>query len=52
VRGQNWGIPEDIGGPLWASAELDEESRPERLREAKEVLDKLRGRDAGGDIVL
>ena len=45
-------VPEDIGGPLWASARLDEESGLERLREAEEVLDELRERDPGGDIVL
>ena len=45
-------VPEGIGGPVWASAKLDEESRLERRREAEEVLDELRQRDPGGDILL
>ena len=45
-------VAEDMDGPLWASASLDEESKLERLREAEEVLDELRQRDPGGDIVL
>ena len=45
-------VAEDMDGPLWASASLDEESKLERLREAEEVLDELRERDPGGDIVL
>ena len=45
-------VAEAMDGPLWASASLDEESKLERLREAEEVLDELRQRDPGGDIVL
>ena len=45
-------VAEDLSGPLWASASLDEESRLERLAGAEEVLDELRQRDPGGDIVL
>ena len=45
-------VPEDMGERLWASASLDEESRLARLAEAEEILDELRQRDPGGDIVL
>jgi hypothetical protein len=45
-------VGESAGEPLWASAVLDEEFRLERLRQAEAVLDDLRKRDPGGDIVL
>ena len=45
-------VPEDMGEQLWASASLDEESRLARLTEAEGVLDELRQRDPGGDVVL
>ena len=45
-------VPEDMGEQLWASASLDEESRLVRLAGAEEMLDELRQRDPGGDIVL
>ena len=45
-------VPEDMGEQFWASASLDEESRLARLREAEGILDGLRQRDPGGDVVL
>ena len=40
------------GGPDWGSAEPDEELRERRLVEAREVLEELKKRDPGGDVVL
>ena len=40
------------GGPDWRSAELDEELRQRRLAEARDVLEQLKKRDPGGDVVL
>ena len=40
------------GGPDWRSAELDEELRQRRLDEARDVLEALKARDPGGDVVL
>ncbi len=40
------------GSPDWASASPDEELRQARLARAQEVLDELKGRDPGGDVVL
>lgn len=45
-------VPEPEGNPDWGNAVLDEELRRERLREAEEVLQRLRRRDPGGDVVL
>ena len=45
-------VAEDMGERLWASASLDEESRLTRLAETEEILEELRQRDPGGDIVL
>ena len=45
-------VPEADGRPDWAAAILDEEARLARLREAEEVLARLRRRDPGGDIRL
>ncbi len=42
----------EAGGPDWGSAEPDEELRERRLAEAREVLEELKKRDPGGDIVL
>lgn len=43
----------ELGGrPDWTAAVLDEEARRARLREAEEVLERLRRRDPGGDIKL
>ena len=36
----------------WTSAEPDEELRRRRLAEAQDVLDQLKTRDPGGDVVL
>jgi len=40
------------GGPDWGSAEPDEELRERRLAEARDVLQALKTRDPGGDVVL
>ena len=40
------------GGPHWGLAEADEELRQRRLAEAQSVLEKLKKRDPGGDVVL
>ena len=40
------------GDPDWALAEPDEELRQRRLGEARDVLEELKGRDPGGDVVL
>lgn len=45
-------VPEADGRPDWAAAALDEGARRTRLREAEEVLRRLRRRDPGGDIQL
>ena len=45
-------VPEADGRPDWAAATLDEEARRARLREAEEVLERLKRRDPGGDITL
>ncbi len=45
-------VPESKGHPLWGSAMLDEELRLKRLRQAETILDELKNRDPGGEIVL
>ena len=45
-------VPESGGNPVWAHAVVDDELREARLREAEEVLARLRRRDPGGDVVL
>ena len=45
-------VPEVQGRPVWSHAVADEEMRLERLRKAEEVLQRLRRRDPGGDVVL
>ena len=45
-------VPEPDGRPDWTAAVLDEDARRARLREAEEVLERLRRRDPGGDIEL
>ena len=45
-------VPDSGGDPLWQAATVDEEMRLTRLREAEEVLARLRRRDPGGDITL
>ncbi len=40
------------GGPDWRLAEPDEELRQRRLAEARDVLEQLKTRDPGGDMVL
>ena len=45
-------VPERQGSPEWRRGVIDEEMRTARLREAEEVLERLRRRDPGGDVVL
>ncbi len=45
-------VPEVRGRPIWSRAVADEALRLKRLREAEEVLRRLRRRDPGGDVVL
>ena len=45
-------VSEPDGRPDWTAAVLDEDARRARLREAEEVLERLRRRDPGGDITL
>ena len=45
-------VPEADGRPDWAAAALDEDARRARLREAEDVLRRLRRRDPGGDVEL
>ena len=40
------------GGPDWSLAERDEELRRRRLSEAQDILQELKTRDPGGDVVL
>ena len=40
------------GGPDWGLAVANEELRQRRLAEAREVLEQLKKRDPGGDVVL
>jgi len=40
------------GGPDWGSAVADEGLRERRLAEARDILEELKSRDPGGDIVL
>ena len=40
------------GAPDWRLAEADEELRRRRLAEARDVLEQLKMRDPGGDVVL
>ena len=42
----------DEGRPNWRLAMPDEELRRRRLAEARDVLDQLKMRDPGGDVVL
>lgn len=45
-------VPEVDGRPDWAVAALDEDARRARLREAEDIIERLRRRDPGGDINL
>ena len=40
------------GRPDWGAAVLDEELRRARVKEAEAILERLRRRDPGGDVVL
>lgn len=41
-----------VGEPMWDRAERDEEAEAERRRWATDVLDRLKGRDPGGDVSM
>lgn len=45
-------VPEVQGRPDWGAAVLDEELRRARVKEAEDILERLRRRDPGGDVVL
>jgi hypothetical protein len=52
-RGTVLRAPRDATGLVqWSEAQIDEEETERRLAEAKAVLDELRQRDPGGDIIL
>jgi Protein of unknown function (DUF3006) len=38
--------------PDWSSATIDDAERERRLQEARDRLERLRGTDPGGDVVL
>jgi hypothetical protein len=40
------------GAVLWGEVQIDEEATAERLAQAESVLEALRKRDPGGDVVL
>ncbi len=40
------------GNPDWSSATIDDAERERRLREARNRIERLRGTDPGGDVVL
>ena len=40
------------GNPDWSSATIDDAERERRLREARDRVERLRGTDPGGDVVL
>ena len=41
-----------VGEPIWTEAERSEDEEAARLEEAEERLERLKGRDPGGDIEL
>ena len=43
---------DDEGKPDWSGARLDEEERERRRRASQEILNRMRGRDPGGDVNL
>jgi hypothetical protein len=45
-------VPVVGGVPDWGRAEADERLRRERLEDARDLLDELKRRDPGGDVVL
>lgn len=40
------------GKPYWSSATIDDAEGERRLQEARDRLERLRGTDPGGDVVL
>lgn len=47
-----WVMVDQAGEPDWASARLDRALEEQRLKEARERLERLRKRDPGGDVAL
>ena len=45
-------VPSRGGRPNWSAAIIDEDARRARLREAAEMLERLKRRDPGGDVKL
>jgi hypothetical protein len=45
-------VPVVGGVPDWGRARADERLRRERLEDARDLLDELKRRDPGGDVVL
>ena len=46
-------VPLDADGkPDWSSATVDDAERERRLQEARDRVERLRGTDPGGDVVL
>jgi hypothetical protein len=45
-------VPVVGGVPDWGRAQADERLRRERLEDARDLLDELKRRDPGGDVVL
>lgn len=46
-------VPLDADGhPNWSSATIDDAERERRVQQARDRLDRLRGTDPGGDVVL
>lgn len=53
TEGAVLGVPVSASGGLdWDCARIDLAETQRRLREAREILEELRGRDPGGDIEL
>ena len=42
----------DVGEPMWDQAQRDREAEEELEAEAERVIDELKKRDPGGDVVL
>ena len=42
----------DVGEPIWDQAQRDREAEEELKAEAERVIDELKKRDPGGDVVL
>jgi hypothetical protein len=45
-------LAREDGSLDWSGAELDEAERERRLKRAREMLERMRKRDPGGDVTL